>query len=92
LQVPDLTGRPLADARYAIEQLGIHLGATTRDTSSFMPENTVLSQVPAAGAMVSAGASVNIKVSRFPPPPRPSIDTTHLDSLQNVPHLPDNTP
>jgi beta-lactam-binding protein with PASTA domain len=91
LQVPDLAGRPLADARSVLEQLGLHLGATSRDTSSFMPENTVLSQAPSAGAMVSAGASVSVSVSRFPPPPRPSTDTTHLDSLQNIRHLPDNT-
>lgn len=82
VQIPDLTGRTLADARSALEQLGLHLGATTRDTSSFIPENTVLSQAPSAGSTVSAGASVNLRVSQFPPPPRigPS-DTMPIDSL-----------
>jgi serine/threonine-protein kinase len=89
LQIPDLTGRTLPDARSTLEQLGLRLGATSRDTSSFMPENTVLSQAPAAGAMVSAGASVNLRLSRFPPPPRaPSVDTTHVDSLQHGPRVP----
>jgi beta-lactam-binding protein with PASTA domain len=92
VQVPDFTGRTLADARSALEQLGLHLGATSRDTSSFMPENTILGQTPAAGMTVSAGASVSVRISRFPAPPRqPSADTAHRDSLPNVPHFPDNT-
>ena len=80
VQIPDLTGRSLADARSTLEQLGLRLGATSRDTSSFMVENTVLGQAPAPGATVSAGASVNLRVSRFPPPPvYPS--TPPVDSL-----------
>jgi serine/threonine-protein kinase len=81
IQVPDLMGRTLADARSALEQLGLNLGMTSSDTSSFMPENTVLGQVPAAGAIISAGASVSLRVSRFPPasPLRP--DTLRRDSL-----------
>ncbi len=82
IQVPDLTGRTLADARSTLEQLGLHLGAATRDTSSFMPENTVLSQAPSPGLTVSAGASVNLRISRFPPPPRlVPADTSRVDSL-----------
>jgi serine/threonine-protein kinase len=69
LQVPDLTGRTVADARSTLEQLGLHLGAVSRDTSSFQPENTVLSQSPAAGQMIAAGGRVNLRISRFPPPP-----------------------
>ena len=80
IQIPDLTGRTLADARSTLEQLGLRLGATARDTSSFTPENTVLGQAPAPGATVSAGASVNLRISRFPPPPvYPS--TPPVDSL-----------
>jgi len=82
IQLPDLTGRTFADARSALEQLGLHLGGTVRDTSSFMPENTVLGQVPSPGATVSAGSSVNLRVSRFPPPPRiVPADSIRVDSL-----------
>ncbi|HZK78885.1 MAG TPA: PASTA domain-containing protein, partial [Gemmatimonadaceae bacterium] len=92
IQIPDLTGRTLPDARSTLEQLGLHLGATSRDTSSFAPENTILSQAPAPGATVSAGASVNLRISRFPPPPRvPSIDTTRHDSLKLSPFAPGAT-
>lgn len=86
VQIPDLTGRTLPDARSTLEQLGLRLGATSRDTSSLMPENTVLSQAPAPGATVSSGASVNLRISRFPPPPR--VDATHPDSLQLSPFAP----
>jgi serine/threonine-protein kinase len=69
LQVPDLTGRTVADARSTLEQLGLHLGDVSRDTSSFQPENTVLGQSPPAGQMIGAGGRVNLRISRFPPPP-----------------------
>lgn len=86
VQVPDLTGRTLADARSALEQLGLHLGGTSRDTSSFMPENTVLSQAPSPGSTVSAGASVNLRVSQFPPPPRLAPpDSIRIDSISPGP-------
>jgi len=92
VQIPDLTGRTLPDARSTLEQLGLHLGATSRDTSSFAPENSILGQVPAAGATVSAGASVNLRISRFPPPPRaPSVDTKPPDSLRFSPSAPGAT-
>ena len=82
VQVPDLTGRTLADARSALEQLGLHLGGTSRDTSSFMPENTVIGQSPGPGSTVSAGASVNLRISTFPPPPRYGPpDSIRIDSI-----------
>ncbi len=84
VQIPDLAGRTLADARSTLEQLGLRLGSTSRDTSSFIPENTVLGQAPAAGATVSAGASVNLRVSRFPPPPAYPT-TPPVDSLLQGP-------
>ncbi|HEX2722446.1 MAG TPA: PASTA domain-containing protein [Gemmatimonadaceae bacterium] len=80
VQVPDLSGRTLADARSTLEQLGLHLGATIRDTSSFLPENTILGQSPPAGANVSAGASISLRISRFPPPP-PIAPTTPVDTF-----------
>jgi beta-lactam-binding protein with PASTA domain len=76
LQVPDLGGRTVADARSSLEQLGLHVGTISRDTSSFQPENTVLSQSPAAGQVIGAGGHVDLRISTFPPPPSlPKIDT-----------------
>ncbi len=83
VQVPDLTGRTLADARSTLEQLGLQVGATSPDTSSVQPENTVLGQAPAAGGTVSAGGRVSLRISRFPPPPTlPPLDTMPVDSLR----------
>jgi beta-lactam-binding protein with PASTA domain len=76
LQLPDLTGRTLSDARSTLEQLGLHLGVVSHDTSSFQPENTVLAQSPGPGESVPAGGYVALRVSRFPPPPViPPTDT-----------------
>lgn len=86
MMVPELTGRSLADARSTLEQLGLTLGTLTRDTSSLQPENTVLSQSPQGGATVSAGASVDLRVSRFPPPLRlPPLDT--IPRVQQSPNV-----
>lgn len=81
--VPDLTGRTVADARSTLEQVGLRLGGVSQDTSSLQPENTVLSQSPAAGQSIGAGGTVNLRIARFPPPARlPSIDTsTRIDTL-----------
>lgn len=89
VQIPDLTGRTLADARSALEQIGLRLGATSTDTSSFTPENTVLSQAPAPGSTVSSRASVNLRLSRFPPvqalPPVSPPQPPPPDSLSKSP-------
>ncbi|HUR92765.1 MAG TPA: PASTA domain-containing protein [Gemmatimonadaceae bacterium] len=64
---PDLVGRTLPDARSLLEQIGLRIGGVGRDTSSFQPENTIISQSPPAGQAVSAGGRINVVVSRFPP-------------------------
>ncbi|MBA2688520.1 MAG: PASTA domain-containing protein [Gemmatimonadaceae bacterium] len=80
VQVPDLVGRSVPDARSALEPIGLRLGNVGRDTSSIQVENSVLRQSPPAGATVSAGASVGVVISRFPPPtPLPGFRP--LDSL-----------
>lgn len=81
VQVPDLVGRTVPDARSALEQIGLRLGSIGRDTSSTQIENTVLRQSPPPGSTASASATVGIVVSRFPPP-RPLPGVTPVDSLQ----------
>ena len=75
IQVPDLYGRTVGEARSMIEQLGLRIAGISRDTSSLQPENTVIRQLPAAGQTVSAGGPVSLTVSHFPPPPTIRIDT-----------------
>jgi serine/threonine-protein kinase len=75
VQVPDLYGRTVGEARSMIEQLGLRVAGISRDTSSLQPENTVIRQQPSAGQTVSAGGPVSLTVSHFPPPPTIRIDT-----------------
>ena len=75
IQVPDLYGRSVGEARSMIEQLGLRIAGISRDTSSLQPENTIIRQLPAAGQTVSAGGPVSLTVSHFPPPPTIRIDT-----------------
>jgi beta-lactam-binding protein with PASTA domain len=75
VQVPDLYGRSVGEARSMIEQLGLRIAGISRDTSSLQPENTIIRQLPAAGQTVSAGGPVSLTISHFPPPPSIRIDT-----------------
>jgi eukaryotic-like serine/threonine-protein kinase len=75
IQVPDLYGRSVGEARSMIEQLGLRIAGISRDTSSLQPENTIIRQLPAAGQTVSAGGPVSLTVSHFPAPPTIRIDT-----------------
>ena len=75
VQMPDLYGRSVGEARSMVEQLGLRVAGMSRDTSSLQPENTVIRQLPAAGQTISAGGPVSLTVSHFPPPPTIRIDT-----------------
>jgi eukaryotic-like serine/threonine-protein kinase len=75
VQVPDLYGRSVGEARSMIEQLGLRIAGMSRDTSSLQPENTVIRQFPAAGQTIAAGGPVSLTISHFPPPPTIKIDT-----------------
>jgi serine/threonine-protein kinase len=76
VQMPDLYGRSMGEARSMVEQLGLRIAGTSRDTSSLQPENTVIRQLPAAGQTISAGGPVSLTISHFPPPPSIRIDTS----------------
>lgn len=75
VQMPDLYGRSVGEARSMVEQLGLRIAGVSRDTSSLQPENTVIRQLPQAGQTISAGGPVSLTVSHFPPPPTIRIDT-----------------
>jgi len=75
VNMPDLYGRSVGEARSMVEQIGLRIAGVSRDTSSLQPENTVIRQLPAAGATISAGGAVSLTVSHFPPPPSIRIDT-----------------
>ena len=59
LRVPDLVGRSLAEARRLLEQIGLVVGDVTSDGAG---GSTVVGHTPEAGAAVSAGSRVNLRV------------------------------
>ncbi len=63
--VPSVIGRPLDDARAAIEAEGLELGNVTRQASD-EPVDTVLSTDPEGGAEVDAGSAVHVAISSGP--------------------------
>ena len=75
VNMPDLYGRSVGEARSMVEQIGLRIAGVSRDTSSLQPENTVIRQMPTAGATISAGGAVSLTVSHFPPPPSIRLDT-----------------
>ena len=75
VQMPDLYGRSVGEARSMVEQLGLRIAGVSRDTSSLQPENTVIRQLPQAGQTISAGGPVSLTISHFPAPPTIHIDT-----------------
>lgn len=63
LEMPDVVGQSYAQARVFLEQVGLRPEQPTYDPDSYMPEFTVLSQSPEAGAMVSPGARVSLRIA-----------------------------
>jgi eukaryotic-like serine/threonine-protein kinase len=64
VNVPDVIGRSIDDARLAIEQAGLVVGEVTRDSGD-APGGIpiVVSQSPAAGSQAPAGTAVTMRVS-----------------------------
>ena len=67
--VPNLVGRNEAQARSALEALGlaIRINATTIEVSPDQ-DGLVVEQVPAAGAEVEPGATISVTLGEAPPP------------------------
>lgn len=63
--VPDVVGQTETDADAAIVAAGLVSGASQAPDDT-VPAGSVISQDPAAGAMVAAGSTVNIAVSTGP--------------------------
>ena len=63
LAMPDVTGQAYPQARTLLEQLGLRPESPTFDSTSYMPEFTVLGQEPAGGTRVRPGARVTLRVA-----------------------------
>jgi eukaryotic-like serine/threonine-protein kinase len=63
INVPDLIGQPFAQAKAALEQLGLRTAVIQVDSASADPEGTIMSQSPAPGTPVEMGTGVSLTVA-----------------------------
>jgi eukaryotic-like serine/threonine-protein kinase len=61
--VPQLRGRSMRDAKFALERYGLQLGLISYEPSTVYPENTIVTQSLAADSRIMRGARINITVS-----------------------------
>jgi beta-lactam-binding protein with PASTA domain/predicted Ser/Thr protein kinase len=66
VRVPGVGGQSQSSAEAALTSAGLTVGAVTQHSSSTQSPGTVISQSPAGGASVPAGASVNLTVAQAP--------------------------
>jgi beta-lactam-binding protein with PASTA domain/predicted Ser/Thr protein kinase len=64
VDLPNLTGRPLAEATATLERQGLRV--TVLRVTSPAPAETVVGQAPGPGTSVDAGSSVTLRVSSGP--------------------------
>jgi serine/threonine-protein kinase len=73
--MPDLIGRDAEQARARLELYGFRVGSARFESYEGVPPNTILKQVPLAGAPLSSREVVSVTVSRAaepaPAPPTP---------------------
>lgn len=63
IEMPDVVGSSLPDARLTIQQLGLRLRNIDYDPASSSSDGTVISQTPAAGARAPSGTGVSLRVA-----------------------------
>jgi eukaryotic-like serine/threonine-protein kinase len=63
VSMPDVVGRPFAEARQLLEQLGLRVPDPQIDYDSFEPASTVISQSPGGGLTVAPGTNIQLRVS-----------------------------
>jgi hypothetical protein len=66
VQVPSVTGLTQSAAQSAITAVGLVVGTVTQATSDAVPEGSVISQSPAAGASVAKRFAVDLVISSGP--------------------------
>ncbi|WP_053653825.1 Stk1 family PASTA domain-containing Ser/Thr kinase [Streptomyces sp. MMG1121] len=73
VNVPDVTGRPLAEARTRLKADGLEPGMVTREFSDGVPEGSVIGTTPQAGTKRHAGSAIALTVSKGSPVDVPDV-------------------
>ncbi|MFM1964982.1 MAG: Serine/threonine-protein kinase, partial [Actinomycetota bacterium] len=81
--VPDVKGKPLAEAQAAITEANLAVGVITEDWDPVVPDGSVASTDPAIGDELKPGSLVNIVVSKGPKPVKlPNLAGVELSEAQ----------
>ncbi|MFI5618494.1 Stk1 family PASTA domain-containing Ser/Thr kinase [Streptomyces sp. NPDC051567] len=85
VQVPNVTGVPLDQARASLEALGLKVGTAAGPVHSLAPAGTVAVQSAAAGAQAAAGDTVTLTLSQGPRPLLvPDVTGQDLDAARTA--------
>ena len=89
LRVPDTTGWSSVDAKKALVDVGLTVGAEETTFNATVPKDAVISSTPAAGTSVDKGSAVSLLVSAGPelvavPDVVGSGETTAVQDLQKA--------
>lgn len=81
-KVPNLVGKPIAEAKATLDGLGVELVEVPKDSSK--TPGTVLSQKPAAGVKVSPGTPVELTVAALPLIEVPAVTGKYLNKAKTA--------
>jgi serine/threonine-protein kinase len=85
IAVPDVTGKPLDQAKQALTQARLTPGTSTQDYSPTVPQGSVISTDPAAGQQLPVNTAVSLVVSKGAPPvPVPDTTGKPVDQAQSL--------
>ncbi|MBA9045369.1 MULTISPECIES: Stk1 family PASTA domain-containing Ser/Thr kinase [Streptomyces] len=73
VKVPDLAGRPLAEARRKLKAAGLEPGMVSREFSDDVDAGAVISTAPASGTERHAGSAIALTVSKGSPIDVPDV-------------------
>jgi beta-lactam-binding protein with PASTA domain/tRNA A-37 threonylcarbamoyl transferase component Bud32 len=87
VEVPDVTHRPLEEARLLIAQARLRVGSVLEDYDDRIPKGVVVSQDPPAASQVRRASPVNLVVSKGPElVPVPNLVGLTLEEARGVLH------
>lgn len=66
--IPDIVGKPLAEAQSVLATDGLQMGAVSELYSSEAARNVVITQSPSSGTVATKGVLVDVEVSKGLPP------------------------
>ncbi|MFI6565702.1 Stk1 family PASTA domain-containing Ser/Thr kinase [Streptomyces sp. NPDC050534] len=82
VRVPDLEGRPLAQARAQLKKAALEPGMVTREFSDSVDKGSVISTDPEAGTTRHAGSAIALVVSKGSPVDVPDVTGEGLEEAK----------